>query len=287
MKMKSWITILICIVLLGCSGGSQSTVEVYDPYHGSMGAYAIFLQDSPPSVLRTGLSFRVGAFVKNMGAYNILDGFVVLSFAPSDVEINEPKRAFKLDGKSTYRAEGEQEVFWWDGRTKDVKAKLTSMRLITTYRYQTNAKLDVCIDPDKYGEYIGRKECTTRSTIRMQDQGAPIAVVEIVPEIVAKTRTSGEVEYKIYIQNVGGGEVYSNLDTTYLNGLNQLSLSAFLSTQQITCEHPIIALVDGYGETKCTASYSSNNAYTTTLHIVMDYVYKQTLDSGEIEIKKV
>ena len=285
---KKIVLLLLLIFCVGCDGfiGGDGGIEVYDPYHGSEGLVINFLENAPSEYIYSGENLQVGVLVKNDGAFDVEDSVLKLTYTTGDIEIvGGDKQSIKLEGKSTTRQFGAQDVVFWNAAAKEVKFdRSTKIGVIAQYKYQTNAIEDICIDPDKYGEKLGEKTCQTKDTISLSDQGAPVAVTKIETVIIPKSRTEGDIEFTISVENLRDGFVYDGPNTVKNGALNTLNIVATLSGNQITCTPSNIKLEEG--ETKCTASYKTNTEYETPLHIRLDYIYEQTVPPKEITLKR-
>ena len=70
------------------------------------------------------------------------------------------------------------------------------------YRYKTIADPKVCIDPNPFRAVQERKVCEVRDQSLGGGQGAPVAVTKIEEQV-----GSDKIHFRIFIQNVGDGEV--------------------------------------------------------------------------------
>jgi len=286
-NMRRYPFILLAILLIslaGCDGGGNNQPN---PYTGSQGLYMEFHQSSPPAYVNPGKSFRIIIYLSNYGASDITSGRLYLTnIIDDDISIEGGKtKPFTLYGRSVQIPQGEKKVFTWDARATTKETNIISkVGAAADYGYATNAVTAICIDPTRDTDLgtnkIG-KPCTMPKEISLTDQGAPVAVKRIVTDIDPEAK---QLILTIGVENVGGG--YVSAGTIDNSNLGFLDSEVRLAGQPIRCESSRIALVEDRGEIVCTASYASETAYTTTLQINLNYIYRQNLSPRDIEIRK-
>ena len=115
------------------------------------------------------------------------------------------------------------------------------------------------------------------SDVSLGTQGAPVAVTS-VEETVSRNR----VQFKVYISNVGGGEVIAdeapiaNCHSALKTGdLDKIGIQAWFSDRTLVCQPDPVRLRGGNGFAVCY--YEGNlgeEAYETVLKINLDYGYR-------------
>lgn len=273
--------------LSGCDFLNPGPTPLSTPYHGSEGLRMEFHQLSPPESVAPGRPFNVVIYLTNNGASDIKDGVVYLtSIVEDDIAITgERSKQFNLYGRSDKVQAGERTVVSWDAlASSKEKVVETNIGAAAEYSYTTNSVSSICIDSKRDTDTgisnIG-KPCRMEDIISLEDQGAPVAVKKILLEI-------DPIENKIYftigVLNVGGGFVSAG--SVGSSELNKLDAEVMLAGQALSCESKRITMTDDGGEIYCTGSYAQDTAYTTTLQIKLNYVYRQQLSPRKIEIKK-
>lgn len=286
-KSFSMLLIALAVVTLILSAGCDTSNSGFNPYTGSQGLYMEFHDSSPPESVSPGRGFRIIIYLTNEGASDIKGGRVYLTnIIDDDITIEGSKqKSFDLYGKSTQIAQGEKKAVSWDAKASSTEINVVSkIGAAAEYGYSTNAVTAICIDPQRDTDTgvgsIGRP-CTMQNEISLKDQGAPVAVKTILTDIDPEAR---QIILTIGVENVGGGYVAAGALEN--SNLGYLDSSVRLAGQQISCESGRIAIVEDVGEIICTAPYASDTAYTTTLQVNLNYIYRQTLSPREIEIRK-
>jgi hypothetical protein len=277
------VLLLLSSFLAGCGTGS----DIPTPYTGSQGLYMEFHPSSPPASVNPGKSFRIIIYLSNYGASDITSGRVYLTnIVDNDISVvGDKSKTFTLYGRTDKIPQGEKKVVTWDASAISKQDHVVSeISAAAEYGYTTNAVTPICIDPardtDTGFNNIG-KPCIMQREITLTDQGAPVAVKQIIADIDPDAK---QITLTIGVQNVGGGYISAGtIDTSYLGFLDS---EVKLAGQPIICESSRIAITDDVGQIVCYADYASDTAYTTTLQIKLDYIYRQTLSAKEIEIRK-
>lgn len=279
---KILLILILTLFLTGCSpGGGGPSIATFDPYQGSEGLTPVFAANSPPDDVREGKDIKIGIKMENKGAFDVNNGRIVLDYNVRDFQVSDPQKSVNLLGKSKLSTNGESDIYFWDVHVSNVKKDLDAdIGATVTYRYQTNAFVDICIDPDLFDQKFGKKTCSPKEKISQSSQGAPVGVTEIGTEYFPLSDTSGEIEFEIVVRNLRQGFVYSG------SKLNALTVNAQLSDSLLKCDPSEIKLEEGEGKTRCTGSYNTDTEYLTPLHVKLDYVYKETMTSVPIRIKK-
>tara|TARA_Y100000294_G_scaffold139725_1_gene133307 strand:- start:75 stop:869 length:795 start_codon:yes stop_codon:yes gene_type:complete len=173
------------------------------------------------------------------------------------------------------------------------------------YPYVTKASPAVCVDPSPFDD---RQEKVCRIGSQTLDtQGAPIAITKIDQEA-----STNKIQFKIAIENVGGGDVLTPEDIFGECdpwGFGTLGRKDFDRVQVKNIRvggedlfgkgkcapfadgsNDLIRLFNGEGFVICTLTVSElgggQSAYTTPLNIELEYNYRSTI-SKSISISKL
>ncbi|MFH2027694.1 MAG: hypothetical protein ABIJ08_01015 [Nanoarchaeota archaeon] len=207
-----------------------------------------------------------------------------------------------LMGKSDFTPEGASSaVAFIIDEVKDLPKGASSFKqnllFSLTYLYKTIANPSVCIDPNPRSAVVQEKVCTVKD-ISLSNQGAPVAVTKVEQDI-----TSTRLLFKIYIQNLGKGNIIPsdkvdisadpNPNTGYGWGnLDNVAYSVKLGSEDITAgckpEGGVVKLVNGKGYIFCEKGNVDKitSIYTAPLNIILTYGYSTT-ESKEIEVIKI
>ena len=283
-----FLIILALMLSIGCGGDGGGGDPLADPHHGSAGLAMSFHPDSPPDTIDSGRSFKIIVQASNEGASDIVDGTVTLTnLISEEVSIQgSTTKTITLYGRSRYVSAGQRTSLIWSAKAiGDKKGDIESkVGVSAQYRYQTNATSGLCIDPyrdtDTSATTNDVKSCEMQKTLSLGDQGGPVAVSSLDLGIDQEAR---EVLITATVADVGGGEVVGDASGS---GINQVSAKATLGGAPLECDSAVITLDKGQGQLMCHGRYTSDTAYTTSLHIQLDYTYRQNLPAVAILIKK-
>ena len=155
------------------------------------------------------------------------------------------------------------------------------------YKYKTETSTQVCIDPDPYAIEPKEKVCTI-GTYGLTTQGAPVAVTSVEEEI-SRGRQMSRAQFKIFVSNVGGGDVFDDMAPisechTRLerDDLNKVYIDARFSDIQLECEPQPLRLSEG-GQGFAICSWSGTptalgeTAYLTVLNVDLYYGYRDSV----------
>ena len=148
-------------------------------------------------------------------------------------------------------------------------------RVTAKYAYQTEASADVCVDPyfkeSRYENVI--KTCEMKDISLSGGQGAPVTVtkVETKKSLISEDRI--KMEYTIYIENKGKGEVDGNV----------VQLTANLPNSDLDCDatNELKEKREDYKPAKCSVERTIGGirgTYSSILSIRLNYIYKNTKD---------
>lgn len=309
--MKKSVIILIVVVSLilsACSGissgfgRSRSTAspQEFDFHTGSQGLVMNFLQGAPPTRIYEGDPLSILVDFSNKGAVNIEDGRLYISGFDREYVHLTPRSppglpSFRAEGKSYYNPAGLMSTTaeFEDPRVSmppstDVFRQI--FKVTACYRYRTEAAARICLDPDPFNIRPEDKVCIARDT-SVGPTGAPVSVT-----YVQQTSTRDRVQFRIGIQNVGGGLILaSNRGYVPLNQchtelgrdqINKVEVHAFLSGVALTCQPESIRIVNGQGAVFCHVNMRVDEAYETVLNIYLDYGYRESI-TRSVEILRL
>jgi len=299
--------ILILLAIVGCSRG-PSNQNVQEDYHtGTQGITINFLTNSPPSRVYEGDNLDIAIELQNKGAFpgegNSLTGKLELSgFDPASIRGswdgggNMPT---SLEGKNQGNPEGGYAVMTFKDRSGvrvpfDADYYEPTILVHSCYKYETEADVMVCIDPDPYEVVEERKVCKIGDVSVGGGQGAPISVTRVEEEV-----GSDKIYFRIYISNSGDGSAmltgaYSDCPfNVELEDLDKVTAKIKLPydaspdcSPKGTASDPI-RLTNGQGYIFCKfAKPATQSAYRTSLNINLDYVYSSSV-SKQVRIVNI
>jgi hypothetical protein len=313
---------LLLFLLGGCTGtsvGSGCSIGGGTPTQGvssgSKGLTMEFVDGLPAdSYLLTGETEPISIFVniKNEGRFpeegeDYLGGGIVYisGFDSSIIKIDktgQDLKDVKLSGLSQYNPYGTVYLAQFQGnilsKSMQVNNYEPNIQATVCYPYITKAGPNVCIDPNP-NDNTRDKVCTVQSQ-SLSSQGAPVAVTKVEQEA-----SSTKMQFKIYVNNVGGGDVLKSdslgrcgvsadltgddLDEVKLESISVSSTDILASCKAYADKNNIIKLFNGAGSVVCSIDKSSyadaNNAYSTLLTINLSYGYRSSI-SKKIKISK-
>ena len=300
---KSFLMIVLFILVTGCSGMGPSASNVQDDYHtGTQGIVMSFVPNAPPSRVYDGDKLDISVQLENKGAYpegNKLQGKLEVSgFDPASIRGSWDggnSMPSDLEGKSQSNPVGGIDVMTYKSSNVNVPFDADyyepTVLVHSCYKYQTIANPSVCVDADPYEVVEEKKVCTPGTVSVGGGQGAPISVTSVEQEV-----GSDNLFFRIYISNVGGGSVmvpgaysdcpfnveYDELDKVVAKIKLPHDASPDCSPKG-TSSDPI-RLTGGRGYIFCKFNKpAQKSAYITNLDIVLDYVYSSSI-SKQIRI---
>jgi len=300
------------ILITGCT--QSSSTEKYKV--GTDGLVIEFSKSNPTSIYERE-EFGTSLFIKNVGSYDIdknnpaklkvlYDNYRITSkISSGNVEVPD----IVLAGKSQYFPAGSESPveFYFESNslTQLRESATTTINYNLCYPYATEFTTMTCIDTKTANKADVAVACTSEVYNGGAGQGAPIVVTKIEPEIMLQENYIMP-QYKIYIENMGGGYVTSQ-DTcdvadisTFTDKYNEFSgrvkVYATLSGEKLDCgpdKSGLLRLVDSNSYITCYLSKTANqNKYSRTnknyispLTIDVEYTYV-TLEKQDIEIKR-
>jgi len=310
MKKRDIILIIILLVLVsGCANRAtnQGPGNTDNYRTGTRGLEISFPTGLPDQIYENDRNVKMVVEIRNEGAFPQIDEerefdayLWVGGYDPDIIDIS-PDNGIRLDereleGKSTYNDEGGYSAEEFNANVYDLPsgASIYKPTLIftATYFYKTIASPIICIDPEPRSTYVRDKVCTVQENQGLSSQGAPITVKRIEQHV-----TSENFQFKIEIQNSGGGMVIqkSDVDNNPNAGydwrdLNEIRIDDISVGEQrmSSCRPDIgdtVELIDGNGYIFCRLDKSivGDRVYTTPLNIELSYGYSSSVTKG-IEI---
>ena len=277
---KIFISILLILVLISLGCKRFTTPDIEEPevieYHkGTQGLEMSLIKNLPPGEIIEGGEFVIGLELRNKGAYDIKDGRIsIYGFEDGYVAIFQPDMYFNIEGKKPGFPEGGYEILNFEAKNiaiPEIAEKYSAPFTISAYyNYQTEAGIEVCINPNLYS-YIRTKEtvCEPETITTSGGQGAPVAVTK-VEEQFSPLGGSIKVNFVIHFADKGDGKVVGGVR------INEVRLS----NVPISCETDYIEL-KGKEEKYilCTTeTLPSAGSYIAPLSIKLSYDYTSKID---------
>lgn len=308
--------VLSIILISGCSSSGGSNKVLANFHTGTNGITANFLSNFPPTQANYKENFNIALLVANKGAENaenvkiLLTGYssqlyaITPEISTSD-NINVENNVIvlrKFEGRSVTNNDGQQEVIMYSARPA-IKEMLPGdsfpVMFIANvcYGYKSTFSGEACIDPFiNTPNYQSAKPCKVSSTIQSSGgQGGPVSISKIEQQMILLSGDKSKTQFKIYINNVGNGEVmrksaYEKMCSTDVssvvneNDIGVVTISAVLGTKSMACflpgEEKAATSVDlklGDPENNyvlCKADTSNfKEIYLTQLSITAEYGY--------------
>lgn len=253
--------ILALIVISGCDGSKKKADSLTDKdiRKGTDGLEMEFLQNAPPANVFENGNFPISLRIKNAGASNIGDnpatkeiveqnGTIVLGFENASVGIKTPKIEVKIDGKSIFNQNGDEDVKSINAEAMKIggqsETKPTTILATACYPYKTILDASVCIDTDVLGQRRGKKSCTIKELDFSDGQGAPVTIKKIETRMLPQDDAKIKPHFLIHVKNAGNGQVIniSKIDKAcsneplYYKDFNTLKVNATLSGMELDCD---------------------------------------------------
>ncbi len=221
MKISKMIIVIILIIFVfGCgTKGARPDLEE-DIYRGHEGLEIEFLRDVPPSqtFAQSGDEYEVALELKNQGTFPLRGKLYLSGFDPNIIQFsklgidqgfNYPSTncgfteilpRSKLNPPGGTCIEELRGILNLDSITDSYSTNIFAQ---SVYPYITDANIVLCVDPDVYGISASQKACEMRPYSSGSGQGAPVGVTKIEPTAIG----GGKILYRVYIANLGDGEV--------------------------------------------------------------------------------
>jgi hypothetical protein len=308
MRNKAIIAVLIITILFftSCTNKNEregQRVSEKEYRTGTHGLQLTFLRNAPPDNFYAGNEMDIIVEVRNIGAYPETDSF------DGKLEVyGYDEKAFigerwdggnfistTLQGRSQYSPRGgiERRKFHVDRVETPFGTEFYEPKIAVAacYKYRTLAMPSVCIDPDPYTIFDSPKVCTLSQgakTYGLSSQGAPVAVTKVVEEV-----SKNNIHFRIYIKNVGGGQVVDeNVRTDCPFNLDYNDRDKVLVTAKLpfdsspvcqpsgTYRDPVrLDEKTGEGFIFCTFQKPpQETAFESVLQVQLDYRYIDTIE---------
>ena len=219
-KFNLYTALLLIILIAGCTSRTNQPNLEEDIYRGSEALEMEFLRDIPPTqtFAQTGDEYELAIQLKNLGTFPLYGKLYLSGFDPNIIQFPQlgidqgfnypsPNCGFteilprsKLNPPGGTCIEELRGRLNLDSITDSYTANIFAQ---SVYRYLTDANIVLCVDPDVYGVSATQKACTMVQYSSGSGQGAPVGVTRIEPTAIG----GGKILYRIYIQNLGDGEV--------------------------------------------------------------------------------
>jgi len=269
--------VLSVLIISGCKSKTPGLEPTAILYHQGIEALDIQpVKGLPPAEIMEGNEFIIGLELRNKGAYDIEGGRIsIYGFKGSYVAIENSVIEVNIEGKKTGFPEGGYEVINFKAKNigvpEIIETFTPSYTIDAFYRYQTEAGVDVCINPNAYS-YIKTKEtiCEPKEIILKGGQGAPVAVTR-VEEAVSPFGDKVKINFIIHFENQGNGEVKGGVYVTDVR----------LSNVPISCfpDKPVEIKKKEDKSILCTAdTLLSSGTYIAPLSIKLAYEYNTLID---------
>lgn len=288
--------IVVLLLLVGCGGRGSTAVN--DAFNYARGDVFVGSEDykfksgvselqleivkgNPPEEVFPDTKFRIIVQLDNEAAYPITQGLVSVvgvdpqffTVVPLDREF--PKQGFFLAGKSALTPAGDRELVSFDvtaGQLFNKDEKKQEDFLIKAAYISTMEFVDtVCINPNIYNLYE-ESGCTVEDSQSYSGQGAPLSVTKM--DQIVTPGTSGNVEFRITLENKGDGKVgTARLAAAEIGGK---SISCHFKDEKGIGES--VKLTDKKGDEKealllCNFPLRNAKSYETTLSLLFEYDY--------------
>ncbi|TKJ17426.1 hypothetical protein CEE44_02725 [Candidatus Woesearchaeota archaeon B3_Woes] len=302
--MKKILLIMVLLFVVGCSQseGPSATITNEDLYKGNIGLVANFGQNMPPVKVYENDIFPVGIELSNKGAFDIIEGYLLLNLEEDNMELEKGDiiKNLKLKGKSLGNPKGDMEIVSFFVKAKELGKEtetITSNIIATScYRYKTFFSKTVCVDTDFYNLKKAKKACSAQDMVFGSGQGSYVPIVRIEPNMM---EDDGIIKpmFVIYIENKGQGEVTNPNSIKKIcsdeqinpEDLNYIEVEAFLSETPLVCRPSPIKLQEREKVVRCVLEEGISKdvpSYSTILTVNLDYGYTDTI-SKRVEIRKI
>jgi hypothetical protein len=214
MKSKILIPILIVLLLTGCQFRKTPGLEpeVIEYHKGTDGLLMEFVKNLPPKEVIEGTDFALALEIRNKGAYDVRGAKISISGYDKKQAIVSPREIyFDIQGKQPGFPEGGYEIANFQVQNRaflDLEDEIPlSFRAVATYRYETEAGAEVCINPNVYS-YLEKRDivCEPGEILLKEGQGAPVALTRIA-ESFAPSGNKMKISFILSFANKGDGEV--------------------------------------------------------------------------------
>ncbi len=315
MQKRTWqwsIIFVVFLLLVACKGRvpqGQQPLETEAALRlvqtGTQGVELQVLPNYPPPVVYDQNELIALVEVQNKGRHTVeaTDCSVQVSgFDPNIIlgGLNGPRSCAEnvgtLEGKNVYNIEGAVNQIEFRSTNINLPPGVLdynpTLNFKVCYRYRTEARPSVCVDPLFYQITGEQKACNYRkSVLTGGGQAAPVGV-----SYVGVNMLGNKAVFEISVVNLGGGRVLSpdvdiqncdsGLEYTELDKVRYtVQLSSGGSIADCKPKDGLVRLVNNQGKIICTFTIPGSSAYETPLLIDLDYGYIKAL-SKPIKVVK-
>ncbi len=277
----AFMLVISVLFIFGCKSKNGTEPQVIEYHKGTDALVMSFVKGAPPDELWQNNEFGIAVELKNKGASSIENG--ILTFSGHDtgyISITPISQSFFLQGKSPSFPEGDYALLTFSAKNINLppasKEYTDSIIARAQYDYQTDASIDVCINPFIYN-YAKAKEgaCQIKDKKISGGQGAPIAITEIKETISPVGYDQLRIEFRITIKNQGSGKVVSQEN----NNGPIIVEEVMLEGKSMNCNPTELNLEEGEDTFSCsTILEKSVGAYTAPLSIKLSYTYSSQIN---------
>ncbi|RMF55276.1 hypothetical protein D6745_02560 [Candidatus Woesearchaeota archaeon] len=297
-KIMFAVILIFAVMILSSCGIRQKTgkeIDFLDLNVGGQGLVMKLLKNAPPPEVWEDTNFKVAMEVRNLGVTDVNDATIAVSSckAVSFSDLAGTHHAatinnIEIKGVSRFQPGG---GFWIGDLTLHADKRDDECLIQTElcYTYETNADPDVCVDPDPYN--IKENKVCKAENIDLKEQGAPVVVSRVEPSAIVSDNKMN-VQYKIFVKNVGDGQITKNTavlwdicgsDKFTYDDLEVVKVTAQLHDVDLKCgadsnEGEIIMTdKNELNYVVCTGELETpNSEYVTPLNINLKYGYVVT-----------
>jgi hypothetical protein len=327
--MKKYIiaAVILLLLLAGCNKDPSNQLVDQNKliYSGTDGLVIEFAKNAPPERIQAGQSFPVIVKLSNEGAedvnvnsaYYLISGetptFYESSFGTQPQTIPATVQgATTLQGKKSLPTEGAKSILPtvtvtakpFSTSIYDQESIKANIRATVCYLYKTTLQSNACIDPQAVGYEPIEPSCKM-DIINYQDQGAPIAITSVTPNIVADSSGNKRVQFRIVFDNGGKGLVLNSdriadgcrnpslTEEQARTMYGEVRINGWLAGTQIDCDPTDNAYSASQGkrvmseqnpdvnfflcESDTSFLTNRNTAFTTDVKFELTYGYTETI----------
>ena len=280
---------VILLVLSGCAGikmgqTKEQAAALADLSHvGVKGVTITFVKGQPPDTTFTNTPLDIVVELRNEGAYPVSGGVATISgYDAQWINLQPQQKTFNLEPKTKFNTFGGYDTAQFSSSTIYLPRGTDNLDqnflASVCYRYRTEARIPVCIDPNPTS-VLENEACRVTQAVPgiAGGQGGPVSVTAI-----REDAAPGQVSFLITIANQGDGTVIEQASLgrcpgeLKFNDVDNVQYSVKMSGIGGVCKPDYKArLSNKQGTIQCTFTLSDtvSSAYQTVLEINLDYGY--------------
>lgn len=280
---------VILLVLSGCAGikmgqTKEQAAALTDLSHiGVKGVTVTFVKGQPPDTIFTNTPLDIVVELRNEGAYPVSGGVVTISgYDATWLNIQPQEKSFNLEAKTKFNTFGGYDTAQFSSSNIYLPRGTDNLDqnflASVCYRYRTEARIPVCIDPNPTS-ILENEACRVTQAVPgiAGGQGGPVSVTAI-----REDAAPGQVSFLITIANQGDGVVVEQASLgrcpgeLKFNDVDNVQYSVRMSGVSGVCKPDYkTRLSNKQGTIHCTFTLSDSvsSAYQTVLEINLDYGY--------------